>query len=171
MEIVRRHSDYAVRMLLCLAADEDRVISCGELARSSDLPKPFAYKILRKLVSAGMISARDGRAGGFRLRKKPEKVCLYHVIKAIQGPLVVSQCVVDAKACKRRRTCPVSPKWCELQKTIIAFLEGVTLRDLLAAHQKTPGGNRKKRVTASRRPSTGRKKFDSATRKRNGRKR
>ncbi len=132
MDIIRRHTDYAIRTLLCLAEEDGEILTGQRLAESCDVPTSFAYKILRKLAEAGIVDSRRGRPGGFRLSRRPEDISLREVVEAVQGSVSVGRCVQDPGACDRSRGCPVSPKWDELQRRIVGFLEGTTIADICA---------------------------------------
>ena len=132
MEIIRRDTDYAIRALVYLAQADTSPVSCTILARAADAPKPFAHKILKKLVDAGLVTSCPGRSGGFVLRKPVSKIPLKDVVEAIQGPTTVSRCVLEPEACRRSEGCPVSVEWCKLQETIESFLSETTLEGVLA---------------------------------------
>ncbi|MCE5325494.1 MAG: Rrf2 family transcriptional regulator [Planctomycetaceae bacterium] len=131
MEIIPRHTDYAIRALLCLAQQPSTVVPCGQVARQYDIPESFAYKILRKLVVQGLAESRPGRPGGFRLAQAPADITLRQIMEVFQGPIAVSPCVLDHDFCKRSPACPVCVKWRQLTGQISQFLSDVTLQELL----------------------------------------
>ncbi len=131
MEIIPRHTDYAIRALLCLAQQPSTVVPCGQVARQYGIPESFAYKILRKLVVQGLAESRPGRPGGFRLAKAPIDITLRQVMEVFQGPIAVSPCVLDHEFCGRSSACPVCVKWRELTSHISKFLTDITLQELL----------------------------------------
>ncbi|HDZ22476.1 hypothetical protein LCGC14_0494630 [marine sediment metagenome] len=148
MEIIRRHSDYGIRALAYLATSGKAMAPCGEIARACGISKGFAYKILQRLASAGLVTSRSGRVGGFRLCKSLDAITLYDVVSLMQGPVEVSKCVVDPRACKRGQVCGLSPKWRKLQDNIVGFLKSTSLQSLLSPPKSVAGrtsrSNRKK---------------------------
>ncbi len=131
MDIIRRDTDYAVRGLSYLARLKHGGATCAKVARSCDIPKSFAYKLLRKLADAGLVESRPGRSGGFRLRGATGEISLGAVVEAVQGKLSVSRCVTTEDACARRRSCGLRVEWSELQKRMMEFLDHVTLLEVL----------------------------------------
>ncbi|MCE5278538.1 MAG: Rrf2 family transcriptional regulator [Planctomycetaceae bacterium] len=131
MEIIPRHTDYAIRALLCLAQQPQTVVPCGQVARQYGIPESFAYKILRKLVVQGLAESRPGRPGGFRLAKPAADISLRQIMEVFQGPIAVSPCVLDHDFCQRSAACPVCVKWRQLTSQISQFLTDVTLQELL----------------------------------------
>ncbi len=130
MEIIRRETDYAIRALLYLAANDNEEKSCSEISRECDIPKSFTHKILKKMAREGIVNSRIGRSGGSRLGKHPGDITLFDVINIIQGDVCISKCVVDLDACKRSKECPVQDEWTKLQGDIVAFLKKTTLDDI-----------------------------------------
>ncbi len=145
MDIIRRDTDYAVRGLSYLARVKRGAATCAEVARSCDIPKSFAHKLLRKLADAGIVESRPGRSGGFRLRGAPGKIALRAIVEAVQGGLSVSSCVIDANACPRRRGCGLRVEWRELQRRIMDFLDHVTLLEVLKVSSRPRRRREKKR--------------------------
>lgn len=141
MEIIRRHTDYAVRALVKLASTDPDVVPCRELAEVCGIPRSFAYKILKKLAKGGLVASFVGSPGGFRLRKNPSRISLHDIVEAAQGPVSVAKCILDRCEYGRRSDCPVSAEWRKLQDSIVGFLKQTTLQDILnlSAQEKDAG--------------------------------
>lgn len=132
MDVIRRNTDYALRLIIGLVENgSGEPISARQLAENGDVPYGLACKMLQKLSSAKLIMSRMGANGGFELAKKPEKISLYQVIKAIQGGICLNRCVSDAKSCPRRPKCMVSKKLACLQGYMEGYLKDITLKELL----------------------------------------
>lgn len=140
MPIVRRHTDYAIRVLLYLGRAGTAVMSCAKLVEECEIPKSFAHKILKRMTDNGFLKSRVGRSGGYRLGRRPRQISLTEVIETVQGPLVVSQCVVAPSTCNFSNGCPVSAEWRELQDLVVGFLSRTTLHDLLTAERRQSAG-------------------------------
>lgn len=61
----------------------------------------FALKILRKLVSAGIVRSFKGTQGGYELAKSPEVITLCTVIECVEGPYRLSRCLESEYICNR----------------------------------------------------------------------
>lgn len=76
-------SVYAVLLLNMLP---DRAVLPGEaISRQLGVSPTYFQKLLRKLVSAGLITSVAGVKGGFKLQKKPEDICVFDIYQAIEG--------------------------------------------------------------------------------------
>ena len=62
------------------------------VASSVNTHAVFLRRILGELVAAGLVAVREGRAGGYRLARSPERITLADVYRAVEpeGPLAES---------------------------------------------------------------------------------
>jgi Rrf2 family protein len=81
----------AAHALAVLAQARDGYPS-AYVAASVNTHAVFLRRILGDLVTAGLVKAREGRAGGYRLARPPEEITLADVYRAIEddGPLTPS---------------------------------------------------------------------------------
>ncbi len=91
-------ADYAVRIVERLTLLKDRQ-DAKTLSEKTQVPLRFALKILRKLVSEGIVKSYKGTHGGYTLAKKPSEISLRQVIEAVEGPYMISRCLQGEYAC------------------------------------------------------------------------
>jgi Rrf2 family protein len=115
---ITREADYAVRCILVLSKEPERIISANEISKSMTIPRSFLAKILQRLSRKGIVKSTQGVSGGFQLTKKPRKVNLLEVIEAIQGRSAMNMCAIDKRLCSLSHTCAVHPIWVELRKYV-----------------------------------------------------
>ena len=96
---ITRKTDYAIRCVLYLSKDLDRIATVEEISAAVLVPKSFMAKILQQLIKSGIACSVRGIKGGFQLAKKPEDINLLEVIEAIQGPSASNICAIDKNAC------------------------------------------------------------------------
>ena len=91
----------AVHALAVLAQDADGYPS-EYLAGSVNTHAVFLRRVLRRLAEGGLIEAREGRGGGYRLARPAGRVTLAEVYRLVEpdGPLSPSPCEPNAQ-------CPV----------------------------------------------------------------
>src|SRR5215203_5519209 len=90
--------EYALRALIVLGIDyieDDSVVRIQEISKRQNIPKRFLEQILNDLKTAAVVESKRGVAGGYRLRRHPEKVTLAEVIRHIEGPLAPVSCVSE----------------------------------------------------------------------------
>ena len=131
MDILRRNTDYALRLAINLASQAgDEALSTRVLAEAEDVSYQLACKLMQKLHAAGVVASDMGPKGGFRLKRAPEEISLVEIIEAIQGPLRLNRCVLNG-TCPRQGSCPVRAKIGQLQEQMDDYLRNVTLAELV----------------------------------------
>ncbi len=129
--LVTRETDYAVRTVLYLAKESNRIASVTEVAHAMHIPKSFLAKILQRLVKSNILTSMRGVNGGFRLAQKASDISLLSIMEAIQGPAGINLCVVDSKKCKLSATCSVHPVWVDIRKEVERRLRKQTIAELV----------------------------------------
>lgn len=81
-----RAAAIALRALVELAREPAATLSVAELARRQQLPQPMLEQILLRLRRAGLVEARRGRHGGYRLAQQAETLPLARVLQAVEVP-------------------------------------------------------------------------------------
>jgi len=134
MDILRRNTDYALRLLISLAKNyEKRPVSTRTLAQEEEVSYELACKLMQRLHDARLVESCMGPRGGFRLGREPGQISLLEVVEVIQGPVRLNRCLMSDCACPRGGVCPVRVKITELQGYMEAYLRGVTVGDLVEA--------------------------------------
>ena len=132
MDVIRRNTDYALRMMVSLARHYgDKPTSSRLLSKEDSVPYQLASKLLQKLNRAKLVESQMGPKGGFRLMKKPSEITLGQIVVAIQGPISINRCLLDKEACEREPNCPVSKKLVQLQDNVDVFFNDITLNKLI----------------------------------------
>lgn len=127
-----RASDYALRVMTRLAElPRGQIIHLPALANSENVPSHFLSKILQHLTHAGFIKSHRGAAGGYSLEKDPADITLLEVIEAIEGPIVLSQCLAPGLDCDRVPWCSIREVCAEAKERVVEVFERVTLRDVV----------------------------------------
>lgn len=77
---------YALQSLVYLArhAENDSRCPSGEIAHKCCTEATLMRRILARLARANIVEAREGRDGGYYLRKSPETITLAEVYRALE---------------------------------------------------------------------------------------
>jgi Rrf2 family protein len=77
---------------LAVLANAREGLPSAYIASSVNTHAVFLRRILRDLVGAGLVVAREGRSGGYRLARPPARISLADVYRAVEpsGPLAPS---------------------------------------------------------------------------------
>jgi Rrf2 family iron-sulfur cluster assembly transcriptional regulator len=131
MDVVRRNTDYAARLMVHLAKHYGNgPISTRAAAAEEQVPYQLACKLMQKLNNAKLVTSCMGPKGGFVLGAEPSKISLLEVVEAIQGPISINRCVLDQNACSRSTICAVREKLTDIQDVMTKGLAAITLDEL-----------------------------------------
>ncbi len=85
--------EWATHCLVVLALlPEGEALSARRLAEYHDVPGPYLAKSLQALATAGLVTSRAGRRGGYRLARPASAVSLLDVITALEGSQPAFRC-------------------------------------------------------------------------------
>lgn len=150
MEITRQ-ADYAVRIVLDLAAGGDGVTRSDDVARRQLVPRAYFTKVVQALVRAGYLRTLRGARGGIQLARDPEGITLRQIIEAIEGPIRLNRCLLRPGECALERTCAAHPVWERIQDLLMRELDAVTFAEMAASRPRAMRGTGKPRTTVKRR--------------------
>jgi len=120
---ITRQADYAVRAVLYLSdLGPDQRAATSRIAEEQQIPPSFLAKIVSQLSVAGILQTSRGARGGVSLARKPDEISLLEVVEAIDGPIMLNECVSHNGACVFGDTCPMRPVWCDAQAELVERL-------------------------------------------------
>ena len=124
---ITRQADYAVRAVLYLSQiGTDQRAATSQIAQEQAIPPSFLAKIVSQLSVAGLLQTSRGARGGVSLARPPEQISLLEVVEAIDGPILLNECVSAGGACQFGDSCPMKPVWCDAQAELVQRLSDTT---------------------------------------------
>lgn len=137
--IITKETDYAIRILRGLAHGER--MATTELTLEQKIPLQFAYKIIKKLENAGIISILRGKHGGCLLVRDLREINLYELMLAMEENRYISHCMQLEYSCPWRgehEFCTVHTQLEKLQVEIYACLRATSLHQLILGEKPLP---------------------------------
>lgn len=126
--VMTLETDYAVRIVEMLAVSNKK-IDAHTISDETHVPLRFALKILRKLVSGGLIVSYKGARGGYMLAREPGRITLRQVIESVEGPYMISRCQQDEYACSHT-ACRFHQIYDEISSIVRTKLDSYTFDSL-----------------------------------------
>ena len=127
---ITQEADYALRITYLLAKT-GQVLDAGTISTEAGVTERFTVKILRKLVSGGIVSSKKGSKGGYGLSVEPSEVSMRRVVELIDGPLEISRCLDSGYECTRtgdlKNKCTFHLIFAKINQTIAEKMDSVTL--------------------------------------------
>ena len=122
---------HAVLIMLILADQEDNGnIKLTTIARQLGVSKNYLNKTIRFLCTAGLVSGKIGRKGGYLLNLPPDKITLADIYEAVLGKIELRPCLVEPEDCENILDCKNIQAWAKVSSAIQSKLEQIRLSDL-----------------------------------------
>lgn len=126
---LKRKTNYGLELMIALAKNyQQGPTSLRKIAKEKKLPYKFLEQIVIPLREAELVKAKEGKGGGYFLKKDPAKVSLAEIVEVLEGPVKVGQCF----ACPMAQVCgDQKDVWSEVGEKVKETIEGKTLADLI----------------------------------------
>jgi len=83
-----RASSYALHAMVHIAGERvNYPLASHQIAQAYDIPERFLLKVLKPLVSAGLLTSVKGPHGGYRLARTPKEISMLDIVEAVDGPI------------------------------------------------------------------------------------
>jgi Rrf2 family protein len=85
---------------------------------------------MKTLVDAGLVIARRGAHGGYKLARSPQQIRILDVVEAFEGPVALTECSQSASDCEIQSSCSLVSGWMGVNELLMQILSRVTLEDV-----------------------------------------
>jgi len=142
---------YGVRAMLELAKlDSNTPMSARSISEEQDIPVPYLEKILFLLNKAGLVRSIKGPGGGYLLAKSSKKISIGDIVRVLEGPIALVECLEPSKKCDRIENCVAMILWKRLSNRIEQTLNEISLHDLVIEESNLKIAGRVRRATRMR---------------------
>ena len=136
-----KKADYALMALKYLAEQTGSSRGAGtqnggaqsakDIAQAYHIPPPLLAKILQTLARAGLLVSHAGTNGGYALARSAAKISAFEVIRAIDGPLFITNCVTIHGPCDLAGHCTIKEPLRKVNDSIKDLLSNIHISDLV----------------------------------------
>jgi len=102
-----------------------------QIAERQIVPEQYLEQIIGLLRREGYVKSMRGAQGGYTLARPPGEITIGELIRLLEGPVMMADCMVDVDACIRSNQCPSRLVWERLTHCINAVIDSITLQDML----------------------------------------
>jgi len=140
-------TDYATVLLAAMAAEPERLHAALELSGRTQVAAPTVSKLLKQLQKGGLVQSVRGVRGGYRLQRLPASITVADVIRALEGPIAVTDCANRDGGCAIEAGCAARAPFRLINAALTQALEAVTLADMAASLPTAPSRRSEVQVT------------------------
>jgi Rrf2 family nitric oxide-sensitive transcriptional repressor len=124
-------TDYALRLLMYVAQQPERLCTISEVAQVYDISEAHLMKVTHQLGLQGWIETVRGKGGGMRLAHAPRDINLGAVVRSIEPDFALVECFATGNECVLTGQCRLAGVLGGALQAFMAHLDGFTLGDLL----------------------------------------
>ena len=131
--VISTKGRYALRLMLDIAMQEGECpVPLHDIAERQGVSFKYLEQIVPPLTKAGYLKSVRGANGGYLLAKEPSQITTGDILRASEGNLAPVACLAsDEIECPRADLCITLPFWRGLDDAITAYIDSVTLEDLV----------------------------------------
>lgn len=111
-------------------------IPLNMIASKQKIPEQYLEQIFSILKKSQLITSVRGAQGGYLLNKEPSQVRVGDILTILEGPVSLSQCIIDESACENSGDCSTKLVWEKLKSGIEEVLNSITLQDMIDDYNK-----------------------------------
>ena len=127
------YTDYALRTLMFLALNRDRLVTIGDIAETHNIAKNHLTKVVHQLGTLGYVETVRGRSGGLRLGKEPEQIRVGDVVRDTETDFYMAACFDEAaNGCLYSAGCEMKGALARATHAFLEVLDNVTLAQMVA---------------------------------------
>jgi Rrf2 family protein len=139
---------YAIHALVHMARTPEEQFLIKDISESCNIPKKFLEAILLDLKRAGILGSKQGKGGGYFLRRETTEVNLAEVVRLFDGAIAAVPCAThkfyeSCAECVDEEICSVRDAFLQVRNATVEMLKSSTLEDLVKKEAKLKMRKRK----------------------------
>ena len=137
--MLTKKGKYGLKALAHLASlASGQTAQSNEIASANDIPKKFLDAILGELRAAGIVVAKKGKSGGYKLARPASKISVGSAIRVLDGPLAPIGCAsrtayVPCEDCNDVNACAVRRLMLEVRDVSARVLDSTSVEAMCRA--------------------------------------
>ena len=101
------------------------------IAERQDVPEAYLEQLFGQLRRSGLVLSTRGAQGGYTLARPAAEISVGDVLRAVEGPLAITDCLSDDAHCDRACRCPTRVVWQKVSDALEAAVDGISLQDMV----------------------------------------
>ncbi|MFH1601548.1 MAG: Rrf2 family transcriptional regulator [Candidatus Shapirobacteria bacterium] len=128
MLTIKRQTEYAVFLIHYLHC-QNKEVSLKLVSEATSLSLPLLGKVASRLVEADILASKEGKGGGYRLKKPLKKITLKEIMDIFETKRRIVSCFADEQSCIA--DCRLKSFWHKVEKDLEKRLGRIRLSKML----------------------------------------
>jgi Rrf2 family protein len=148
--MLSKKSKYAIHALVFMAKAPEQQFMIKEISDNCRIPRKFLESIMLDLKRNGVLGSKQGKGGGYFLRKLPEEVNLADIVRLFDGAIAAVPCASfkfyeACQECEDEDTCAVRDAFLKVRNATVEMLKSDTLQTLVNRENSLKSDKTKKK--------------------------
>ncbi len=126
------HSDYALRLMMHLAINTEKLVTITEVAERYSISRNHLMKVANVLGRSGLVETVRGRSGGMRLGRPADQIKVGDVIRETENEIMTLDCTTDESSCLISPSCRLASVLDKATAAFMAVLDECSVDDLVS---------------------------------------
>ena len=136
---VTKLTDYGIVLMTKMATLGDQMQTTAPgLSQDIGLPLPTVRKLLKILTMENLLVSTRGIGGGYRLGRSPERITLMDMVRALEGPVAMTECSSDEPCSCKIDQCGLGKNWSLINQLLQNTLESYSLAQMAGSLADLP---------------------------------
>ena len=146
--MISKKCKYAIHALVYMGKEPREKFLIKDVSEACRIPKKFLEAILLDLKRAGILGSKQGKGGGYFMRRAPADVNLAEVVRLFDGAIAAVPCATykfyeSCAECEDEETCTVRDAFLQIRNATVEMLKASTLEDMIMKEAKLKSKKRK----------------------------
>jgi Rrf2 family protein len=139
---------YAIHALVHMGHQPEERFLIKDISEACSIPKKFLEAILLDLNRAGILGSKQGKGGGYYLRRKTNEVDLAEVVRLFDGAIALVPCATfkyyeRCAECEDEITCSIRHAFLKIRNETVEMMKRDTIEDLVKTERKLKSKKKK----------------------------
>lgn len=129
--LLSQRCEYGLRTALHLAAAAPGAyVPIRDVSAALGIPYHFLAKIAQAMIQQDLLASTRGPHGGVRLARSADRIMLYDIVVALDGPAIFEACVLGLPGCGTQQPCPLHDQWAAARERVRVMFAETSLAEL-----------------------------------------
>lgn len=126
---------YGLKAMVDIAANSgnNTCVCLKSVAERTGISDSYLEQLISPLKKAGLVNSIRGAQGGYILCKAPENITVGDILRAVEGPMELVECLSNSDACGTGdcSCCVTKSVWGKLSESVNEAADNITLAELI----------------------------------------
>lgn len=126
---------YGLKAMVDIAthSQDNNCVCLKSIAERTGISESYLEQLISLLKKADIVKSIRGASGGYVLNKTPEEITVGDILRVVEGPLELVECLSKDESCGSGDcdNCITKEVWAKLSKSVSETADNISLADLV----------------------------------------